>query len=86
MSDFHHGTQVIEINDGTRVISTVATAVVGMVCTASDADATLFPLNEPVLITNVQSAIAKAGKKARWLLPAGNRRPVKACHRCRACC
>ncbi|ECF7839178.1 phage tail protein [Salmonella enterica] len=63
MSDFHHGTQVIEINDGTRVISTVATAVVGMVCTASDADATLFPLNEPVLITNVQSAIAKAGKK-----------------------
>ncbi|ECB6965279.1 phage tail protein, partial [Salmonella enterica subsp. enterica serovar Weltevreden] len=26
MSDFHHGTQVIEINDGTRVISTVATA------------------------------------------------------------
>ncbi|EIS2220933.1 phage tail sheath protein [Salmonella enterica] len=36
---------------------------VRMVCTASDADATLFPLNEPVLITNVQSAIAKAGKK-----------------------
>ncbi|EBM1012011.1 TPA: phage tail sheath protein, partial [Salmonella enterica subsp. enterica serovar Typhimurium] len=51
------------INDGTRVISTVATAVVGMVCTARDADAALFPLNEPVLITNVQSAIAKAGKK-----------------------
>ncbi|EPV4170308.1 phage tail sheath protein [Salmonella enterica] len=51
------------MNDGTRVISTVATAVVGMVCTARDADAALFPLNEPVLITNVQSAIAKAGKK-----------------------
>jgi phage tail sheath protein FI len=34
-----------------------------MVCTASDADAATFPLNEPVLITNVQSAIAKAGKK-----------------------
>ena len=63
MSDFHHGTQVIEINDGTRVISTVATAIVGMVCTASDADTATFPLNEPVLITNVQSAIAKAGKK-----------------------
>ena len=55
MSDFHHGVQVVEINDGTRVISTVSTAIVGMVCTASDADA--------VLITNVQSAIAKAGKK-----------------------
>ena len=62
MSDYHHGVQVIEINDGTRVISTVSTAIVGMVCTASDADAGMFPLNEPVLITNVQSAIAKAGK------------------------
>ena len=62
MSDYHHGVQVVEINDGTRVISTVSTAIVGMVCTASDADAGMFPLNEPVLITNVQSAIAKAGK------------------------
>lgn len=66
MSDYHHGVQVLEINDGTRVISTVSTAIVGMVCTASDADAETFPLNKPVLITNVQSAIAKAGKKARW--------------------
>jgi len=63
MSDYHHGVQVVEINDGTRVISTVSTAIVGMVCTASDADAATFPLNEPVLITNVQSAIAKAGTK-----------------------
>ena len=63
MSDFHHGVQVVEINDGTRVISTVSTAIIGMVCTASDADAKTFPLNEPVLITSVQSAIAKAGKK-----------------------
>lgn len=54
---------LLEINDGTRVISTVSTAIVGMVCTASDADAEIFPLNKPVLITNVQSAIAKAGKK-----------------------
>ncbi|MEN0586737.1 MULTISPECIES: phage tail sheath protein [unclassified Kosakonia] len=63
MSDYHHGVQVVEINDGTRVISTVSTAIVGMVCTASDADVATFPLNEPVLITNVQSAIAKAGTK-----------------------
>ncbi|MCE0812955.1 phage tail sheath protein [Buttiauxella sp. S04-F03] len=61
MADYHHGVQVVEINDGTRVISTVSTAVIGMVCTASDADAKTFPLNEPVLITNVQAAIAKAG-------------------------
>jgi phage tail sheath protein FI len=77
MSDFHHGVQVVEINDGTRVISTVSTAIIGMVCTASDADAATFPLNEPVLITSVQSAIAKAGKKARWPPPPGHRRPVK---------
>ena len=63
MSDFHHGVEVVEINDGTRTISTVSTAVVGMVCTASDADAGAFPLNEPVLITSPQSAIAKAGTK-----------------------
>ena len=63
MSDYHHGVEVVEINDGTRTISTVSTAVVGMVCTASDADAGAFPLNEPVLITNPQSAIAKAGTK-----------------------
>lgn len=63
MSDFHHGVQVLEINDGTRVISTVSTAIIGMVCTASDADAATFPLNTPVLITRVQNAISKAGKK-----------------------
>ncbi|PWC12643.1 phage tail sheath protein [Brenneria corticis] len=63
MSDYHHGVQVVEINDGTRVISTVSTAIVGMVCTAPDADAATFPLNTPVLITNVQAAVGKAGKK-----------------------
>ncbi|MNB71237.1 Phage tail sheath protein [compost metagenome] len=62
MGDYHHGVEVIEINDGTRTISTVSTAIIGMVCTASDANETTFPLNEPVLITNVQSAIGKAGK------------------------
>lgn len=27
MSDYHHGVEVIEINDGTRTISTVSTAI-----------------------------------------------------------
>lgn len=57
MSDYHHGVEVIEINDGTRTISTVSTAIIGMVCTASDADEKTFPLNEPVLI----SALIKKG-------------------------
>jgi phage tail sheath protein FI len=62
-TDYHHGVRVIEINEGTRPIRTVSTAVVGIVATASDADAATFPLDTPVLITNVLSAIGKAGKK-----------------------
>lgn len=61
-TDYHHGVRVIEISDGTRTIRTVSTAVIGMVCTASDADAAAFPLNTPVLITNINTAIGKAGK------------------------
>lgn len=58
---YHHGVRVVEVNDGVRPITTVSTAVIGMVCTANDADALAFPLNTPVLITNVQAALAKAG-------------------------
>lgn len=58
---YHHGVRVIEINEGTRPIRSISTAVVGMVCTASDADETVFPLNTPVLLTNVLSAIGSAG-------------------------
>lgn len=61
MANYHHGVRVVEINDGTRSISTVSTSIVGMVCTAADADATVFPLNTPVLITDVQAAVGKAG-------------------------
>ncbi|MDP8798106.1 phage tail sheath protein [Serratia marcescens] len=63
MGDYHHGVRVVEINDGTRVISTISTAIVGMVCTAEDADASVFPLDTPVLITDVLAASGKAGKK-----------------------
>lgn len=60
-TDYHHGVRVIEINGGVRPIRTVATAVVGVVCTAQDADATLFPLDRPVVLTDVLGAIGKAG-------------------------
>ena len=63
MADYHHGVRVVEVNDGTRTISTVSTSIVGMVCIADDADAATFPLNTPVLITNVQGAVGKAGVK-----------------------
>lgn len=62
-TEYHHGVRVIEINGGTRPIRTISTAIVGLVATGSDADAAAFPLNEPVLITNVRAAIGKAGTK-----------------------
>ncbi|MDR3429691.1 phage tail sheath protein [Silvimonas sp.] len=63
MPDYHHGVRVTEVNDGTRSIRTVDSAIIGMVCTAEDADAKTFPYDTPVLLTNVQAAIGKAGVK-----------------------
>jgi phage tail sheath protein FI len=60
--DYHHGVRVLEINQGTRPIRTISTAVIGLVCTADDANATTFPLDTPVLLTNVVAALGKAGK------------------------
>lgn len=60
---YHHGVTLVEINQGTRPIRSISTAIIGMVCTAEDADANTFPLDTPVLITNVIAAIGKAGKK-----------------------
>ncbi|AUF99794.1 phage tail protein [Pseudomonas sp. 09C 129] len=61
-TDYHHGVRVLEINEGSRPIRTVSTAVVGMVCTASDADPAVFPLNKPVLLADVLTASGKAGE------------------------
>ena len=58
---YHHGVRVHELNEGTRPIRTVSTAVIGLIATGSDADATAFPLDKTVLITNIQAAIGNAG-------------------------
>lgn len=58
---YHHGLRVTEINEGLRPIRTISSAIQGLVATADDADATKFPLNTAVLITNTQAAVAKAG-------------------------
>lgn len=58
---YHHGVRVIEINEGIRPIRTIATAVIGIVATAPLADADVFPLNTPVLVTSVLTAIGAAG-------------------------
>ena len=60
-SDFLHGVRVVELAGGQRPIRTIQTAVIGIVCTAPDADPAVFPLNTPVLITNTYSAMAKSG-------------------------
>ncbi len=62
MAEYLHGTRIIEVNDGTRSVRTVATSVIGVVCTADDADATTFPLDKPILTTNPRSLMGKAGK------------------------
>lgn len=60
---YFHGVRVLELDSGTRPIRTVATAVIGMVATAEDADPLVFPLDTAVLITNIQGSIEKAGVK-----------------------
>ncbi|TNF69317.1 MAG: phage tail protein [Gammaproteobacteria bacterium] len=62
MSDsFFHGVEIIETDDGIRPIQTVRSSVIGLIGVADDADETVFPLNEPVLITNRKDT-AKLGK------------------------
>lgn len=58
---YHHGARVVEINQGRRAIRTIATAIIGMVCTAPTADPATFPLNTPVLLTDLPKAIGLAG-------------------------
>ena len=60
-ADYHHGVRVVELSDGRRPIRTIETAIIGLVATAADADAAFFPLNTPVLVTDVNAAIGKAG-------------------------
>jgi uncharacterized protein len=56
---FLHGVQVIDVSDGARSITTVASSVIGLVGTAPNADPAVFPLNTPVLIAGSQSLAAK---------------------------
>lgn len=79
-ADYHHGVRVLEINEGIRAIHTIATAVIGLMATAPDADAEFFPLDTAVLVTDIYAAIAKAGAtgtlKQSLELIAANARPV----------
>ncbi|SEA50412.1 phage tail sheath protein [Variovorax sp. YR216] len=61
LTDYHHGVRVLELTEGTRPIRTIQTSIIGLIATAPDADPLAFPLDTPVLVTNVYSALAKAG-------------------------
>lgn len=65
---YHHGVRVIEATDGTRTITTVSTAVIGLVAISEDADPAVFPLDTPVLITDIKAAIGKAGSPGKGTL------------------
>jgi len=58
-TDFLHGVEVIEIDDGSRPIRTVRSAVIGIIGTAPDASGAEFPLNTPVLIAGSRLKAAK---------------------------
>lgn len=54
--EFLHGIEVTEVDNGLRPIQTVKSSIIGFVGTAPDADATMFPLNKPVLISGPRMA------------------------------
>ena len=61
-SDFNHGVRVREVSSGSRMVRTVETSIIGMVCTAEDADASVFPLNKPVQLVGASGYLDKAGE------------------------
>lgn len=60
---FYHGLKFAESTEAKRYLATAATAVIGLVAVAADADATAFPADTPVLVTDLRAAIAKAGEE-----------------------
>jgi phage tail sheath protein FI len=61
IADFHHGVRVTELTEGTTSLRLVSTAIIGLVATASDADAEVLPYDKPVLFTSIAKAQAAAG-------------------------
>ncbi|AEE26296.1 phage tail sheath C-terminal domain-containing protein [Francisella hispaniensis] len=47
---FFHGVEVVDVTSGSRPITTVRSSVIGLIGTADSADASVFPLDTPVLI------------------------------------
>lgn len=61
-TQFQHGVRQTFDKTGWTQLPTISTTVIGVVVTANDADEEMFPLNQSVLVTDFDQAIAKAGK------------------------
>jgi phage tail sheath protein FI len=53
---FHHGTRVFESAETPLLVRIAQTAVIGLIGTAPDADATKFPLNKPIQLLRPSDA------------------------------
>lgn len=62
-TDFLHGVEYIELDEGGRPIKVVRSSVIGIVGTAPDADEKEFPLDTPVLIYGSPRKAAKLDTK-----------------------
>jgi len=60
-TQFLHGTETIELNDGVRPVKTAASAPIFLIGTADDADPATFPLNTPVLLAATPRLASKLG-------------------------
>lgn len=56
-----HGVKIVEVAAGATTLAIAATAIWGIVATAPAADTDAFPLDTPVLVTDIEDAIVKAG-------------------------
>lgn len=56
---FLHGIEVVNVDGGARAITIPSTSVIGIVGTAPRADASVFPLDTPVLVPNSRTLAAK---------------------------
>jgi phage tail sheath protein FI len=76
-TDYHHGVRVVELNNGTRPIRTINTAIIGLVATADDAapaikarlDLACIPANTGITYTAVNAGAAGNNLRIKYIDP-----------------
>lgn len=63
-----HGARVTENTDLVTAINDVDSSVIGIVATADDADAELFPLNKPTLLPASMTCWENAEQRGRFIV------------------